>query len=239
MQPEIATSAGPYTQSPVAFDVPDDEVIRHVRDGETTWFAVLMRRYNQRLFRVARAILGNDGEAEDVVQDAYVRAYTHLHQFAGRAAFATWLTRIAMHEAMARLRRRQLFVEADEDRMETLVSEAPDPEAEALASSTRTLLEAVVDALPQTYRSVFVLREVEGLSTAETAECLELSEEAVKVRLHRSRALLRKEIYARTGAATAAAFQFAGARCDRIVATVLARINELSKSPSNPIDPSL
>jgi RNA polymerase sigma-70 factor (ECF subfamily) len=234
MQPEIATSAGAYTESPVAFDVPDDEVIQHVRDGETPWFAVLMRRYNQRLFRVARAILGNDGEAEDVVQDAYVRAYTHLHQFAGRAAFATWLTRIAMHEAMARLRRRQLFVEADEDRMETLVSKAPDPEAEALASSTRTLLESAVDTLPQTYRSVFVLREVEGLSTAETAECLDLSEEAVKVRLHRSRALLRKEIYARTGAATAAAFQFAGARCDRIVATVLARINELSKIPSPP-----
>ena len=239
MQPETATSAGPDTESTVACGVPDDEVVRRVRAGETIWFAVLMRRYNQRLFRAARAILGNDTEAEDVVQDAYVRAYTHLDQFAGRAAFATWLTRIAMHEALARLRRRKLFVDADEEDMESLVSEAPDPEAEAFASSTRALLEAAVDALPQAYRSVFMLREVEGLSTAETAECLELSEEAVKVRLHRSRALLRKEIYARTGAATASAFQFAGARCDRIVATVLARINELSKSPSNPIDPSL
>lgn len=210
----------------------DEEVVERVIAGETALFEILMRRYNQRLYRVTRSILGNDGEAEDVTQDAYVRSYVHLNQFDGRAKFSTWLTKIAVHEALARARNRQRLVEIDaasgpmEDGM-NLESKTPSPEQEVLTHTMRIVLEAAVDKLPETYRSVFMLREVEEMSTAETAECLDLSQEAVKVRLHRARALLRKDIYAQTGAATASAFQFMGARCDRMVACVFERIQSL------------
>jgi RNA polymerase sigma-70 factor (ECF subfamily) len=207
----------------------DEEVVRRVRGGETALFEVLMRRYNQRLYRTARSILHNDGEAEDVMQDAYVRSYMHLDQFDGRASFSTWLTKIAVHEALARARKRRKIVELDatSGSMESsmnLQSKEPSPEQDVLTHTMRIVLEAAIDRLPQTYRSVFMLREIEEMSTAETAECLDLSEEAIKVRLHRARALLRKDIYTQTGAATAEAFHFAGARCDRIVSAVFKRI---------------
>lgn len=216
----------------------DEEVVNRVRAGETRLFEVIMRRYNQRLYRVTRSILGNDGEAEDVTQDAYVRSYIHLDQFDGRAKFSTWLTKIAVHEALARLRNRQRLVEIDAasdsmgDRM-NLQSKAPSPEQEVLTHTMRIILETAIDRLPETYRSVFMLREVEEMSTAETAQCLDLSEESVKVRLHRARSLLRKHIYAQTGAATVTAFQFLGTRCDRMVSTVLERIESLDGNASD------
>lgn len=210
----------------------DEEVVERVRAGETALFEVIMRRYNQRLYRVARSILGDGGEAEDVMQEAYVRAYLHLSQFEGRARFSTWLTKIAVHEALARLRNRQRFIEIDaasgstEGNM-TPRSRTPSPEEEMLTHTLQIVLETAVDNLPDTYRSVFMLRDVEGMSTAETAESLDIREETVKVRLHRARALLRKEIYAQTGAATTAAFQFGQGRCDRLVSAVLDRIRSL------------
>lgn len=215
-------------------DLTDNEVVARILAGEPGLFEVLMRRYNQRLYRAVRSILLSNDEAEDVVQDAYVRAYTHLRQFEARASFATWLTRIAVNEALARRRDRHRLVEidsienSDEAEMKFLKSTARNPEEETMARSVATMLEGAVDSLPETYRSVFVLRAVEGLDTAETAHCLELSEEAVKVRLHRGRALLRREIYKLTGEASSAAFQFAGARCDAIVASVLSRIERLN-----------
>jgi RNA polymerase sigma-70 factor, ECF subfamily len=208
----------------------DEEVVERVRAGETAWFEILMRRYNRRLFRVSRSILSDDAEAEDVMQDAYVRAYTHLDQFDGRASFATWLTKIAVHEALARLRRRRRLVEMDafteaseEQRMP--VSKTPSPEQEVLIRTLGIILESAINQLPAAYRSVFMLREVEEMSTAETAECLGISEEAVKVCLHRARARLRKAITAETRLATASAFQFDGARCDRIVSAVFERLS--------------
>ena len=197
-------------------------------------FEVIMRRYNQRLFRVALSILSNVDEAEDVTQDAYVRSYTHLDQFEGRAKFSTWLTKIAVHEALARLRARRKTVEIDamsgaaEDGM-VLESKSPSPEQEVMTHTIKIVLESAIEKLPETYRSVFMMREVEGMSTAETAECLDLSEESVKVRLHRARSMLRKHIYEQTGAATVGAFQFLGARCDRMVASVFERIHSLEK----------
>jgi RNA polymerase sigma-70 factor (ECF subfamily) len=199
--------------TPAANAMTDEEVVRRVRAGDTALFEVIMRRYNQRLYRVTRSILGNDGEAEDVTQDTYVRSYMHLEQFDGSAKFATWLTKIAVHEALARLRKRQRLVEIDAaskftgNRM-NLESKSPSPEQEVLTHTMKIILEDAVDRLPEIYRAVFMLREVEGMTTAETAECLSLSEETVKVRLHRARAMMRKHIYAQTGAATAAAFQF-------------------------------
>jgi RNA polymerase sigma-70 factor (ECF subfamily) len=210
----------------------DEEVVERVLAGETALFEVLMRRHNQRLYRAARSILSDEGEAEDVIQDAYVRSYMHLDQFDGRAKFSTWLTRIAVHEALARLRKRRrlIGIDAAPGSMEGSMqfeSKAASPEQEVLTRTLKLVLEAAIDRLPQNYRSVFMLREVEGLSTAEAAECLDISEESAKVRLHRARALLRKEIYAQTGAATASAFQFGQARCDRIVSAVFERIRSV------------
>jgi len=210
--------------------ISDDEVVARVRTGETGLYEMLMRRYNQRLFRVIRSVVTNDGEAEDVLQEAWVRAYEHLDQFEGRASFSTWVTRIAFHEALARTRNSKRWtplenpggeIMAEADRRQT-TSETP--EVQAMRGQLGRMLQAAVDALPETYRSVFVLREVEQLSTSETAECLELSEEAVKTRLHRSRALLRRELENRLGPAIAEAYAFLGTRCDRVVARVLERI---------------
>jgi RNA polymerase sigma-70 factor (ECF subfamily) len=187
--------------------ITDEEVVERVRAGEIALFEVLMRRYNQRLYRVTRSILGDDGEAEDVMQDAYVRSYMHLGQYDGRAKFSTWLTKISVHEALARLRKRRRLIKiraasgSTEGGM-SLESKVQSPEQEVLTETMRIVLEAAVDSLPETYRSVFMLREVEGMSTAETAESLGISEVAVKVRLHRARALIRKHIYAQTGMAT-------------------------------------
>lgn len=209
-------------------EVPDEEVVARVLGGETRLFEVLMRRYNQRLFRVARSVLRDEAEAEDVMQQAYVEAYTHLGQFAGRARFSTWLTKIALHEALARLRRRGRQEGLDdpggEDAMEKLVSTYPDPEQQMLSGQVRALLEAALDALPLRYRSVFVLREVEGLSTAESAECLGVRPDVVKTRLLRARTLLREELAQRAGVASASAFTLHLSRCDRVVAAVFAQV---------------
>ena len=207
----------------------DEEVVERVLRGETALFEIVMRRYNDRLYRAARAIVGDD-EAEDVMQDAYVRAYTHLDQFAGRARFSTWLTRIAVHEALARARRAGRFVELDED---TMGATSRSPEQRVGERELGRTLEAAVDGLPAAYRAAFMLRDVEGMSTAEAAECLDIPAETVKTRLHRARALVRASVESRVGAIATEAFRFHLSRCDRVVATVLARIAELAaRAPS-------
>jgi RNA polymerase sigma-70 factor (ECF subfamily) len=224
--------AGRIEDSPL-MRLPDEEVVARVRAGETALFEVLMRRYNQRVYRVARSILGSDTEAEDVMQEAYVRAFTHLDQFEGRALFSTWLTKIAVYEALARHRRAARFeplespVRAGNEETPAPPARAaagPNPEREMFDQEIRTLLEAAIDALPADHRSVFTLREIEGLDTAETARCLEVSEDVVKTRLHRARARIREELYRRAGTTSAAAFQFHLSRCDRVVDAVFARL---------------
>lgn len=209
----------------------DEEVVTRVLAGETALFEIIMRRYNQRLYRVAHSILRNDGEAEDVMQDAYVRAYQHLHQFEGRAKFSTWLTRIAVHEALARAHRRNRMQELDAEPfggyMNPLPATTPDPEQQASDRELVALLQDAVLALPDNYRSVLMMRDIEEMSTTDTAKALDLTEENVKVRLHRARALLRRELFARAGAQRGNAFPFMGARCDHMVQTVMQRIAEL------------
>ena len=201
----------------------DDAVIERMRRGEVALFEVIMRRYNQRLYRAARAIVGDDSEAEDVLQDTYVRAYAHLDQFAGRASLATWLTKIAVNEALARARRRGRFVDM-EGTVTDLASPGRGPEQATADGELRTALERAIEALSDPLRVVFMLRDVEGLSTAETAACLDIPEETVKTRLHRARGVLRRSLLARIGEAATEAFHFGAARCDRVVAQVLARI---------------
>jgi RNA polymerase sigma-70 factor (ECF subfamily) len=206
----------------------DEQVIAHVLAGQTALFEVLMRRHNERVYRTARAILHDDGEVEDVMQQAYVNAYAHLRQFDGRAAFATWLTRIVVHESLARARRRGRFqsIDGEERAMENVVplQSRQNPERQAFDREVRVLLEAAVDTLPDGLREVFVLRLVEGLSTAETAACLGINEDAVKTRLARARARLRNDLTSRMGAIAPDIFRFFRPRCDRIVKDVLSRI---------------
>lgn len=208
----------------------DEEVVKRVLDGETALYELLMRRHNQRLYRVARAILRDDAEAEDVMQDAYVRAYQNLASFEGRAKFVTWLTRIAVHEALTRSRRRlrfQALDPADESHGEIMQSPAStsrNPEQQAYDRELAVVLERAVQSLSEEHRLVFMLRDVEGLSTEETAQCLNLTEENVKVRLHRARAGLRKRLYRVAGAASARCFEFHAVRCDRVVKNVFATL---------------
>jgi RNA polymerase sigma-70 factor, ECF subfamily len=221
----------------------DEEVVARVRAGDTALYEVLMRRYNQRLFRIARAVLLDNDEAEDLVQDTYVRAYASLHQFAGKAKFSTWPAKIAVHEALARSRKRKRIEDApagadQESRsMETMKSSDPDPEQQTLRQEALSFLEQAVDRLPGRYRSVFVLREIEDMSTAETANCLDLTEEAVKVRLLRARQTLRQELYALAGAVSCQAFQFLGWRCDRVVRRVFDRLEASNKLASDRSEP--
>jgi len=201
----------------------DDEVVERVRNGEPALYELLMRRHNQRIYRAARAIVRDSAEAEDVMQDAYVRAYENLSNFAGRATFATWLTKIAVHEALARVRRRGRFVDA-EDTMPMLASDGPDPEQRASERELGAALETAIDTLPDGFRTVFVMRDVEGLSTAETAECLGINEETVKTRLHRARTALRARLLSRAQELLPGTLSFGESRCDRVVAAVLSRI---------------
>src|SRR4051812_1380698 len=176
MQPAQDTREGRAIGRFAAFT--DEQVVVRVLAGETALFEVLMRRHNQRLFRVARAIVRDDVEAEDVMQEAYVRAFSQLAQFEGRASWATWLTRIAVNEALARVRRRGRFVDTDVETSEGSkegTMERPGPEDQTSARELGAFLERAVDALPDIYRSVFVLREAEELSTADTATALGIS----------------------------------------------------------------
>lgn len=204
----------------------DREVIRRVRAGEVALFEVLIRRYDQRLYRTARAILGDDSDVEDVVQDAYLRAYAHLGQFAGRSQFGTWLMRIAVNAALARTRHRDGRKKLRD--LEATTLPAPtDLEQRVADREFQTMLEAAIDGLPESFRVVFMLRDVEQLSIAETAAILEIKAQTVKTRLHRARALLRKSINARVGVATTAAFRFGSLRCDAMVSRVLTKMGKL------------
>jgi len=205
----------------------DEEIVGRVRAGETSLFEILMRRHNQRLYRTARSIVGNEGEAEDVMQEAYVRAFQHLPQFEGRSRFSTWLTKIVVHEASLRRRRAVRFLALDTAIQMSPAEAAPphasDPEMKLFEGEVRLLLERAVDALPPDYRAVFILREIEEMDTAEAAETLMVSEEVVRTRLMRARAMLREHLY-RSARITTGLFELHLARCDRVVLAVMPRI---------------
>lgn len=210
----------------------DLEVVDRVKAGETALYEIIMRRYNQRLYRVARAILRDDGEAEDVMQDAYVRAYQHLGQYAGAAPFSTWLTRIAVNEALTRLKARKRGQQFEDDDWNGdgpmyVADNSPDPEQNASVAELGHFLEQAVLDLPEAYRAVVMLRDIEDLSTAETAAALDLTQENVKIRLHRGRAMARQRLFDRIGSQAKSAFPFMGARCDRVVAMVFEKLQQV------------
>ncbi len=206
----------------------DEDVVDRVLQGQTALFEVIMRRHNERIYRAARAILRDDKEAEDVMQQAYVNAYAHLRQFDKRAKFSTWLTKIAVNEALARARKQGRYepLESDTGNVETFMSAstAPNPEHLAFSRELGALLEMAVEALVDGCREVFMLREIEGMSTLETAQVLGVSEDVVKTRLSRAKAALRRDLLERVGVGASQAFAFHQSRCDRVVAAVFERI---------------
>lgn len=206
----------------------DEEIVERVLAGDSALFEVLMRRHNERVYRAARAILRDEREAEDVMQEAYVSAYTHLRQFDARAKFSTWLTTIAVNEALARAKRRGRYDLLDDASLESVMptNTVPDPERQAFGRELGALIEAAIDRLGDGYREVFMLRQVQGLSTAETADVLGLTEDVVKTRFSRARHALQQDLLERTGEAVHTAFTFGQARCDRVVSAVLTRIGE-------------
>ena len=222
---------------PRTSDLADEALVRRVVAGERDAFAVLMRRYNQRVFRVARGILRSDAEAEDVSQDAFVRAYEKLDQLATPAAFAGWISRIAANMALLRLRRHRTL-RAILERGETtpMIDDLPatPPDQAAYRRELRAMIEEAIDRLPSRYRSVLVLRDIEGMSTDETAGALELAPGTVRVRLHRARALMRDRLGREIDLAAADAFAFDGERCDRMVARVFRRIEALCNEGGDP-----
>jgi RNA polymerase sigma-70 factor (ECF subfamily) len=214
------------TQSLAPSMLTDEEIVARVCAGEVALFEHLMRRHNPRVYRTARAILRDESEAEDVMQDAFVRAYEHLRTFDGRARFSTWLTRIAVHEALARVRRGKRSATLDRHVGEQLMATASDssPEEHLSDAEVRAALEAAVAKLPDDFRTVFVLRAVEGMSGAETAECLGIPEETVKTRLHRARGRLQQLLIESIEPGVRQLYDFHLSRCDRVVAAVLSRI---------------
>jgi len=213
-----------------AAELSDAAIVERIRGGDTALYEILIRRHNQRLYRTIRAILREDRDVEDVMQQAYVDAYLHLDQFKGEAQFATWLTRIAVNRAIraGRGADRRLALVASNDDHDLAIERAPaadlDPEHTMYGRELKDVLESLIDELPDQFRVVFVLREVEGLSTAETAAALSINEETVKTRLHRAKRLLRDQLDRRLGPAARDAYPFHLSRCDRVVAGVMERI---------------
>jgi RNA polymerase sigma-70 factor, ECF subfamily len=201
----------------------DESIIRRILDGETGLYEIIMQRYNQRLYRVALSIVGDPAEAEDVVQDAWVQAWFHLHQFAGEAKFSTWLTRIAVRAACARRRRQRRRLQMTTET--TLpANTAENPERRAIRREAEAILESAIRSLRPGYRSVFMLREIEGLSISETAECLEIKPENVKIRLHRARKMLEQALQIRTAGVQSKPFSFLGLPCERTRLGAMRRI---------------
>jgi RNA polymerase sigma-70 factor (ECF subfamily) len=211
----------------------DAELVRRAPTRDDTAFGTIMERHNRRLYRIARGILRNDSEAEDVVQEAYVKAFTHLGGFRGDYSLATWLSRITMNEALGRLRRERPAVDRETfgaQRTETQIIKFPqtvtsdDPERTMAQREILQLVERATDNLPEIFRIVFMTRVIEGMSTEDTANLLGLQPDTVKTRLHRARRLVRDELDKQIGPVLMDAFPFAGRRCERMTNAVLQRL---------------
>jgi RNA polymerase sigma-70 factor (ECF subfamily) len=211
----------------------DAELVRRARARDEAAIRAIMQANNRRLYRIARGILRNDGEAEDVVQETYVRAFTHLESFRGDSSLATWLARIAMNEALGRLRRQRPSVELSTlppGALEAQIIQFPlsaaseDPEKTMAQREIQHVVEHAIDDLPEAFRIVFVTRVIEGMNVEETAELLGLKPETVKTRLHRARTMLRDNVEKKIGPVVMEAFPFAGKRCERLTEAVVKRL---------------
>jgi RNA polymerase sigma-70 factor (ECF subfamily) len=222
---ELSVPTVPAPEAIPDAGIADADVVARVLAGDTALFELLMRRYNRLLFRLARGIVGDDDEARDVVQAAYVRAYYHLDQFRGPAGCKAWLARIAVNEPLGRVRRTPESVDAEEKHVLGLPDLATiEPENAASSRDLLRILQAAIDRLPEEFRRVFMLRGVEQLSIAETAELLEIKPATVKTRFHRARRMLQELLHRKLDDVARDTFPLGGQSCDAIVGTVLARI---------------
>jgi RNA polymerase sigma-70 factor (ECF subfamily) len=211
----------------------DIELVRRVLTRDADAFRTLMQRHNRRLYRIARSVLRNSTEAEDVVQEAYISAFTHLSSYRGESSLAAWLSRITINEALGRLRHRYPTVDItvlDQTRTEAEIIQFPlmaqndDPEQTMAQRQILQLVEQATDDLPEVYRLVFVARVIEGMSVEETADLLGIKPETVKTRLHRARQLVRDQLDNKIGPVLMDAFPFAGRRCEQMTDTVIMRL---------------
>ncbi|TIN30412.1 MAG: RNA polymerase sigma factor [Mesorhizobium sp.] len=206
----------------------DMQLVRRAlaRDGDA--FRTIIKTHNQRLYRIARGVVRNDSEAEDIVQEAYVRAFAHLDAFRGDSSLATWLSRIVINEALGRLRKRRRTVALPENPQAEIIrfplNPSDDPERTMAQRQILHLVEQATDSLPDVYRTVFVARVIEGLSIEETADLLGVRPQTIKTRLHRARALVRKALDDQIGPVLLDAFPFAGRRCERLTSAVMRRL---------------
>jgi RNA polymerase sigma factor (sigma-70 family) len=206
----------------------DDEIIARILHGEKDLYSLIVRRYNQRLYRVGMSIINDDAEVEDAMQVAYINAYENLGKFAFKSSFPTWLTRILINECLLRLRKRKKSISMNDENMENVMRQNKEPQTPVTAtvnSELRSILNDAISKLPEKYRSVFVMREIENMNIAETKECLDLSEVNVKVRLNRAKAMLRDILSAQYSKDDI--LQFHLSRCDRMVEKVMTGIREL------------
>jgi RNA polymerase sigma-70 factor (ECF subfamily) len=215
--PETESVSAPSTLS-------DLEIIGRVLAGDVALYELIMRRHNRLLFRLARGVVRDDEEARDVVQEAYLRAYRKLDQFRGPGGFKSWLAQIALNEARARVRKPLLLVDDEDAIIDLRARHSDEPEFDAMSSQSQRIIESAIDDLPDDFRVVFVLRGVEQLSVAESAELLGIKEATVKTRFHRARALLRLALHRSLDELAPGSFNFDGKRCDAIVGAVLARL---------------
>ena len=206
-------------------DLSDKEIVGLVLAGNEAAFEGIMRRYNRLLYRLARSILQHDQEAEDAVQESYVRAYFNLGQFKGPGGFPSWISRIVINESLTRVRRKKPQDAGVADADDVATDPASRPDRVAMTDDILDLIESALDTLPQDFRLVFMLRAVEELSVAETAEILNIKPATVKTRFHRARGLMRKTLTRRIGDAAPKSFYFAGERCNRIVEMTFGRIS--------------
>jgi RNA polymerase sigma-70 factor, ECF subfamily len=216
----VAGTAGP------SLELCDEDALARARSGDYACYELLMRRYNQRVYRAVRAILRDESDVEDVMQETYLAAFRHLDGFAGRARFSSWLVRIAVNRALDRRRHAGRSVPFDPMREDPETAHAApgrDPEQELGARELVRLLEAAIEALPQHFRTAYVLRELEGMELADAARCLGVEAATVKTRVHRARRLLREALGREIEPIAADVFRFGGERCDRVVAAVLSR----------------
>ena len=219
-------------QTPKTTDAADDDLLARARARDEAAICAIIKANNRRLYRLARGILRNDSEAEDVVQETYVRAFTHLDSFRGDSSLATWLSRIAMNEALGRLRSQRPTTEwtsLPPGAIEAQIIQFPlsatlDPEKTMAQREIQNVVERAIDELPEPFRLVFITRVVEGMNVEETAEILDLRPETVKTRLHRARAMLRENVERKIGPVVMEAFPFAGKRCERLTEAVLKRL---------------
>jgi RNA polymerase sigma factor (sigma-70 family) len=240
LEPPTAARAAPKAATPAngvnGRARSDEELVARARGGDAVAFETIMRRHNRLLFRAARGVVADDAEAQDVVQEAYLRAFSHLASYRGDAALGTWLARIAINVALDSLRSKGRTVQMDdsddsidepspEHFMSAHAPQGESPDAAAERGQMRELLHAAIDRLPPIYRSVFILRAVEEASVDETAFCLQVSDAVVKTRYLRARSMLRDMIGAQVEAEAPAVFQFAGARCEAVVNHVLAELS--------------